>query len=204
MEDTYKTIAGTATEQYKEKGSRFIGFLFPIDSEESVKTHLAALKKEYYNATHICYAYTIGHLGPEQTRLNDDGEPSGSAARPIYGQLQSACLKDVLAAVVRFFGGTKLGVPGLINAYKTTTQLALSQAEIIEKQILERASLQTDYSRLNSAMQLLKKLDARITGMDYIDNRSEIRFEIRQSQYANIVSQVEQMHFLQLTHLETV
>ena len=204
MEDTYKTVAGMATDQYKEKGSRFIGFLFPIDSEENVKAHLAALKKEFYNATHICYAYTLGHLGTEQTRLNDDGEPSGSAARPIYGQLQSAGLKDVLAAVVRFFGGTKLGVPGLINAYKTTTQLTLARAEIIEKHILERASLQTDYTRMNSAMQLLKKEDARITGMDYTDNRSEIRFEIRQSQYARIASQAEQLPFLQLTHLETV
>ena len=204
MEDTYKTVVDMATDQYKEKGSRFIGFLFPIDSEENVKAHLTALKKEFYNATHICYAYTLGHLGTELTRLNDDGEPSGSAARPIFGQLQSAGLKDVLAAVVRFFGGTKLGIPGLINAYKTATQLALAQTEIIEKHILERASLQSDYTRMNRVMQLLKKEDARITSIDYIDNRSEIRFEIRQGQYGSIVSQVEQLPFLQLTHLETV
>ncbi len=203
MEDTYKTIAAMATDQYKEKGSRFIGFLFPIDSEEKVKNHLAALKKEHYSATHICYAYTLGHLGTEQTRLNDDGEPSGSAARPIFGQLQSAGVKDVLAAVVRYFGGTKLGIPGLINAYKTTTQLAMAQAEIIEKNILELASVQMDYSHLNNAMQLLKKEDASITSMDYVGNDARITFEIRQSRYARLESQMQLMPFLTLTHRET-
>lgn len=200
MEDTYRTIGNATTDQFKDRGSRFIGFLFPVSSEEEIKKHLAALKKEYYDATHHCYAYTLGHISGEATRLNDDGEPSGSAARPIFGQLQSAGLKDVLAVVVRYFGGTKLGVPGLINAYKTTTRLAIEKADIVEKQVMAHAQVRFPYDRMNVLMTLLKKEGADICGMDYEDSCSLISFCIRNSRYPFLEEKIHNLPYANLSN----
>ncbi len=199
MEDTYKTIAKISTGQFKDKGSRFIGFLFPVSSEEEIKNHLTSLKKEYYDATHHCYAYTFGHTGTENFRLNDDGEPSGSAGRPIFGQLQSAGLKDVLAVVIRYFGGTKLGIPGLINAYKGTTRLAIEQAGVIEKKIMRCAEVRFPFERMNTLMTLLKKGGAEIRNMDYSDEGSVIRFEIIRSCYPDFAKEIERLPYAVLT-----
>ena len=196
MENTYKTIVATATGQFKDRGSRFIGFLYPVSDEEEIKAHLAALKKEY--------AYTIGHTGQPQTRLNDDGEPSGSAARPIFGQLQSAGLSDVLAVVVRYFGGTKLGVPGLINAYKTATREAIGNATVVEKKILDLAEASLPYDRVNSLLQLLKKKEATVRGMDYADGKSIVRFEIRHDRFAELQESISQLPAASMRHLMTV
>ena len=203
MDNTYKTIVATATGQFKDRGSRFIGFLYPVSDEEEIKAHIAALKKEYHDATHYCYAYTLGHTGPAQTRLNDDGEPSGSAARPIFGQLQSAGLSDVLAVVVRYFGGTKLGGPGLINAYKAATRAAIDTAKIVEKQILDLAEASLPYDRANSLLQLLKKKEAVVRGMDYAEGKSIIRFEIRHDRFAELQESISLMPSASVQHIRT-
>ena len=130
--DSYKSIAARAEGLFKDNGSRFIAFAYPVETEDQVKEIVGNLKKEYHDARHHCYAYRLGHLG-DSFRSNDDGEPSGSAGRPILGQIDSAGLSDVLVVVVRYFGGIKLGIPGLIRAYKTSTSDALSNARVVEK-----------------------------------------------------------------------
>ena len=161
IKDTYTTLA-QATEEilFKEKSSKFFGYAFPIESEEEVKPILDQLRKLHPHAVHYCYAYQIG---TEKTsyRANDDGEPSNSAGAPIYGQIQSFGLTNVLVVVVRIFGGIKLGVGGLITAYKTTAQLALEEAEIIEKTIDIAFLISFDYKNMNKVMRVIKekKLD---------------------------------------------
>ena len=135
INDTYNTITKPSQDVlFKDKNSKFFGYAFPVKSEEEIKSYLEALKKQHHSARHWCYAY---QLGTETTnyRANDDGEPNNSAGMPIYGQIQSFNLTNVLVVVVRYFGGVKLGVGGLINAYKTTAQLALESSNIIEKTI---------------------------------------------------------------------
>ena len=154
-EDTYKSIASPSKGVYKELGSKFLAFAFPVETQEQVKDIVASLKKEYFDARHHCYAYRLGPDG-EPWRANDDGEPSSSAGRPILGQLLSCELSDVLVVVVRYFGGVKLGVPGLIRAYKTATQDALSAAEVIEKIAAENLTFEFDYLQMNDVMKFLK------------------------------------------------
>ena len=131
-EDTYRTIEGTSTGIYREKGSKFIAIARPVCTEDEIKSIVEDLRKEYYDARHHCYAYILGAKG-EKWRVNDDGEPSGTAGKPIHGQLLSFNVTNVLVVVVRYFGGTKLGVSGLINAYKSATQDALQNATVITK-----------------------------------------------------------------------
>jgi len=155
--DTYRSIAAPAEGLYKELGSRFTAFAYPVETEEEVKEKVAALKKEFHDARHHCFAYRLGHLG-DRFRASDDGEPSGSAGRPILGQIDSAGLSDVLVVVVRYFGGIKLGVPGLIRAYRTATADALANAQIVEKVATEGYRLRFDYLDMNAVMKLLKEL----------------------------------------------
>ena len=132
IRDTYKSIPGSAEGLFKDNGSRFISFAFPVETEDEVKEIVGRLRKEYHDARHHCYAYRLGYLG-DRFRANDDGEPSGSAGRPILGQIDSRGLSDVLVVVVRYFGGIKLGIPGLIRAYKTSTAEALDKAGAADK-----------------------------------------------------------------------
>ena len=132
MSESYQSIASPVEALYKEKGSKFLAYLYPVHSEEDVKKHLLALRAQYPDATHHCYAYCLG-AQREKWRANDDGEPAHSAGTPILNQLKSKGVSDVLAVVVRYYGGTKLGVSGLIQAYKESTALALAEAEVIEK-----------------------------------------------------------------------
>ena len=157
FDDTYKTVQGRSEGLYKEKGSRFIAVAFPVCSEDEVKERLAELRKEYHDARHHCYAYRLGANG-ENWRASDDGEPSSTAGRPIHGQLLSQELSDILVVVVRYFGGVKLGVPGLIRAYKTATQDALANATVIEKVAGEHFTLRFDYLRMNDVMKVLKDM----------------------------------------------
>lgn len=161
IKDTYTTIA-KATEEilFKEKSSKFFGYAFPIQSEEEVKPIIEQLRKLHPNAVHYCYAYQIG-TEKISYRANDDGEPSNTAGAPIYGQIQSFGLTNVLLVVVRIFGGIKLGVGGLISAYKTTAQLVLEEAEIIEKTIDISFLISFDYKNMNKVMRVIKekKLD---------------------------------------------
>ncbi len=152
---TYKTIAEDTTAEYSDRGSKFIAFTFAVETAETIKTNIKNLKELHPKAVHHCYAYRIGYDNT-QYRANDDGEPSGSAGRPILGQIDSIQVTNVLVVVVRYFGGVLLGVPGLINAYKSVTQMALSRAGIIEKNRLQYYSLKFDYTQMNDIMRIVK------------------------------------------------
>ena len=178
FEDTYKMITAPAEALFKDKGSRFISLAYPVKSEEEAKVIIAEVKKKYHDATHHCYAYLIGHIGTPCTRLNDDGEPSGTAARPIYGQILSHNLKNILVVVVRYFGGIKLGVSGLINAYKEATREVLSATKIEEHKIKELHTVAFDYTLMNVVMQVLKNPAVNIKNNDYQDNLCIISFEV--------------------------
>ncbi|MBP5758041.1 MAG: YigZ family protein [Bacteroidales bacterium] len=155
FEDTYKTIRYASQGVYKEKGSKFLAFAYPIATEAEAKAHLEELRKQYFDARHHCYAYILG-ADKAAYRINDDGEPSSTAGKPIYGQLLSHDLTNIIIVVVRYFGGIKLGVPGLINAYRTAAKDAIDNAIIIEKNITEVYNLQFTYEQMNSVMKILK------------------------------------------------
>jgi uncharacterized YigZ family protein len=157
IKDTYKTIDQPTEEiLFKEKNSKFFGYAFPVTTTDEVKIYIEQLKKQHFGAVHFCYAYQIGTEKIE-FRANDDGEPSNSAGIPIYGQIQSFGLTNILIVVVRFFGGTKLGGGGLITAYKTTAQLALENASIIEKTIDVHFKITFDYKNINTVMRIIKE-----------------------------------------------
>ncbi|WP_395057629.1 IMPACT family protein [Flavobacterium sp.] len=157
IQDTYFTIAEPSPEVlFKEKNSKFFGHAFPISSEDEVKVHIENLKKQHFSARHWCYAYQIG-TDKIQYRANDDGEPNNSAGMPIYGQIQSFNVTNILVVVVRYFGGVKLGVGGLITAYKTAAQMALEESEIIEKTIDIHFLVQFDYKNMNKVMRVIKE-----------------------------------------------
>lgn len=173
IKDTYKTIEISVENiLYKEKNSKFFGFAFPVTSEIEVKTHLENLKSEHFSARHWCYAYQIG-TEVIKFRANDDGEPSNSAGMPIYGQIQSFEITNVLVVVVRYFGGVKLGVGGLISAYKTTAQLTLDEANIIKKTIDKQFKITFDYKNMNKVMRIIKEKNVQI-----INQKMELNCEI--------------------------
>jgi uncharacterized YigZ family protein len=161
IEDTYRTIESPAESLYKEKGSKFIAIAYPVYTEEEVKELLAELRKKYYDARHHCYAYILG-ADKARFRANDDGEPNHSAGDPILGQIRSADLSNVLVVVIRYFGGTKLGVSGLINAYKTATADAIAQAAIIEKHETTLLEAHYAYPQMNDVMSLVKEYDLQV------------------------------------------
>ncbi len=180
FDDTYRTIKGPAEGLYKEKGSKFLAFAFPVRSTDEVKQHLEALRKEYFDARHHCYAYILGST-KDVYRVNDDGEPSGTGGRPIHGQLLSADLTDTLIVVVRYFGGVLLGASGLANAYKTAARDAIEHAEIVEKTIDVRYRLQFEYVLMNDVMRIVKEFGLTPMNQDYnLDCRLEL--SVRQSQ----------------------
>jgi uncharacterized YigZ family protein len=155
--DSYKTILEATKETlFKDRNSKFFGFAFPVTNEEEVKDCLEEVKKIHYSARHFCYAYQIG-VEDIKYRANDDGEPSNSAGMPIYGQIQSFEVTNILIVVVRYFGGTKLGVGGLINAYKTSAQITLEASEIVEKTIDVFYQLNFEYDMMNKVMRILKE-----------------------------------------------
>lgn len=172
IKDTYTTIAKATDEiLFKEKSSKFYGYAFPIESEEEVKPIIEQLRKQHPHAVHYCYAYQIG-TEKISYRANDDGEPNNSAGAPIYGQIQSFGLTNILLVVVRIFGGIKLGVGGLITAYKTAAQLVLEEAEIIEKTIDTPFLISFDYKNMNKVMRVIKekKLDIVTQTMELDEN----------------------------------
>ncbi len=158
MQDQYRSIAAPSEGLFKDNGSRFIALAYPVETEEEVKSIVAGLRKEYHDARHHCYAYRPGYKG-DLWRASDDGEPSGSAGRPILGQIDSVGLSDILVVVVRYFGGIKLGIPGLIRAYKTSTADALSSARIVDKIASRHFRLQFEYLSMNAVMKVLKDMD---------------------------------------------
>lgn len=164
--DTYKSISGRSEGLFKDNGSRFIALAYPVETEDEVREIVAGLRKEYHDARHHCYAYRLGLTG-DTWRASDDGEPSGSAGRPILGQIDSAGLSDILVVVVRYFGGIKLGIPGLIRAYKTSTADALSSAKVVEKIAGSWYRIEFDYSLMPAAMKIVKDLDLPQRAQDF-------------------------------------
>jgi uncharacterized YigZ family protein len=160
--DFYYTIDKAASAEFKDRGSKFIGYAFPVKATNEFKERLNEIKKEHAKATHHCFAYRIG-LDGNNFRVSDDGEPSGTAGKPILGQIDSKELSDVLVIVVRYFGGSLLGVPGLINAYKSTAAMVLQMTPIIQKTVDEEFYLQFDYTQMNDIMIIVKQYNCRIT-----------------------------------------
>ena len=166
MTDTFLTLKNPIEGEYKEKGSKFLAFAFQVRTEEEVKERLDELRRKYYDARHHCYAYQLGQNG-ELWRANDDGEPNHSAGTPILNQIKSFNVTDILVVVIRYFGGTKLGVSGLINAYKTATQEALQNGEIEEKIITKILSFSFNYLGMNDVMKLIKDYDLEILNQEF-------------------------------------
>jgi uncharacterized YigZ family protein len=194
FDDTYKTIEKEAEGIFRDKGSRFIAYLYPIKSEEEIKNIIAELKALHPKARHHCWAMRIGS---DRTvfRINDDGEPSGTAGRPILNTLLSSDLTNVLAIVVRYFGGTLLGVPGLINAYKSATQDAINQANVIEKTIDLIFKLEFGHSVMNEVMKIIKDEGLRIFNQQF-DLNCSLAIEIRQSQVNKVLGRLEKVEGL--------
>jgi len=161
----YETISQPSTAEFRDRGSKFIAYAFPIETTDDFKKQLQALKKEHPKAVHHCFAYRLGTDG-NLFRQSDDGEPSGTAGKPILGQIDSKQLTNVLVVVVRYFGGTLLGVPGLINAYKTATSLALQVTPVVRKPIEKKYLIEFDYTRVNEVMTILKQFSCTIISQE--------------------------------------
>jgi uncharacterized YigZ family protein len=178
MNDTYKTITKPSKEiLFKDKNSKFFGYTFPVKSEEDIKSKIENLKKQHHSARHWCYAYQIG-TEDFSYRANDDGEPNNSAGMPIYGQIQSFEVTNILIVVVRYFGGVKLGVGGLINAYKTAAQLALENSKIIKKTINLDYLIKFDYKNMNKVMRIIKEKQLKIVNQK-LELNCEIHISVR-------------------------
>ena len=180
--DEYRSIASRSEGLYKDNGSRFIALAFPVETEEEIREIVAGLKKEYHDARHHCYAWRLGYRG-DRFRAKDDGEPSGSAGRPILGQIDSLGLSDILVVVVRYFGGIKLGIPGLIRAYRSSTADALSQAEVIGKVAGRTFRVGFDYLSMNSVMKVLKDMGLTPSAQDFgLSCTLEVRVRLSQEE----------------------
>jgi uncharacterized YigZ family protein len=182
--DTYLTLEQPCEGIYREKGSKFLAYVFPVRNEEQIKEHLETLRKKYYDATHHCYAYRLGRNG-ETWKANDDGEPNHTAGTPILNQLKSQTLTQVLAVVVRYYGGTKLGVSGLIHAYKTATAEALQEARIVEKIVKQPFILRFEYLQTNEVMRLVKDYQVDIIAQEF-DNACKMEIAVRLKDVAAI------------------
>mgnify|MGYP000162404698 FL=1 len=192
--DTYKTIASSVQEViFKEKSSKFLGYAFPVTSEEEIKAHLEEVKKAHFSARHWCYAWQLGYGTNQRYRANDDGEPNNTAGIPIYGQIQSFELTNILVIVVRYFGGIKLGVGGLVQAYKTTAQLTLQEAETEEKLITEELRIRFDYPLMNKVMRVVKEQNLNIT-QQLLTEDCELHLAIRQSDYQRMQELFENIY----------
>ncbi|MDG1261360.1 MAG: YigZ family protein [Flavobacteriales bacterium] len=182
--DTYRTLKGRSESLYKVKGSKHFGYAFPVYSEEEIKECLEIVKKEHHSARHHCYAWRLD-LDKKRYRANDDGEPSNSAGKPILGQIQSFDLTNVFIVVVRYFGGTKLGVGGLIDAYRTAARMAIEDGTIIEKQVKQRMSVKFPYGSMGSVMKVLKDFD-----LEMLTNEFEIACVLTTEVRLDLVEQV--------------
>lgn len=189
MSDTFRTIASSSEGSYKEKGSKFLSFAFPVKNVDEINQIIAQYRKQYYDARHICYAYMLGNAKNEW-RANDDGEPSGTAGRPILGQINSFELTNVLVIVVRYFGGILLGTGGLITAYKEASRDALEQASIVEQTIDEIISIEFDYLLMNEVMRIVKEMSPQILDQSF-DNMCAMKLAIRQSDAEKLKSKLE-------------
>lgn len=202
FQDSYKTIEAPAEGIFRDRGSKFIGYAYPIQSEEDIKSIVQNLKAEHPKARHHCWAMRLSS-DRSVFRINDDGEPSGTAGRPILNTLLSHDLTQILIVVVRYFGGTLLGVPGLINAYKTAAAEAILAANIIEKTINDRYQLVFGYLQLNEVMKLIKDKQLKIISQE-MNNDCEMVVEIRQAEVNQLIGQFEKIPNLKLKYLQTL
>lgn len=202
FEDTYRTIDEPSEGIFRDKGSKFIAYAHPFKDENKIKEIIAELKALHPKARHHCWAY---RLTPDRTifRVNDDGEPSGTAGRPILNVLLSMDVTNVMVVVVRYFGGTLLGVPGLINAYKTATQEALSNAKIIEKTVNDVYEVQFDYLQMNDIMKMVKELDLIVLGQEF-DTNCKITLEIRKLQVNEVIGRLDKIEGVKINYLRTI
>jgi len=197
MSDTYKTITSRTEGNYKEKGSKFLSFAIPVNTTDEVKELTKTFKKEYYDARHVCYAYMLG-AERKEWRANDDGEPSGTAGRPILGQINSRELTNILVVVVRYFGGILLGTGGLTVAYREATADALNQAEIIEKTVDCEFTIHFEYTLMNNVMRIVKETNAQILDQSY-KNDCIMNLSIRKQEEDLLKSKlikIEGLHFV--------
>lgn len=192
--DSFLTIQQPATGQYKEKGSKFLSFAFPVEREEQIKSELDGIRKKYFDARHYCYAWVLG-ADKTRFRANDDGEPNHSAGDPILGQIRARDLTDVLVVVVRYFGGTKLGVGGLVNAYRTATRAALEQAKVVEKEVYVCFWAQFDYSFTPEIMRLIKDFDIIVIDQRY-DHVTNMKCSVSKKQIVGLKERIQLLQAL--------
>jgi uncharacterized YigZ family protein len=199
MEDTFKTISKPSEGLFKDKGSKFMSFAFPVVSEEEIRTIVQQLRKEHHSARHHCYAWRLGY---EKLvfRANDDGEPSSTAGKPILGQIQSFDLTNILIVVVRYFGGTLLGVSGLINAYRNAASDAILQADVVEKLVEKQLLIEFDYLVLNEVMKIFK--EEKLTQNEpRFDLRCQLKTQIRLKDLARIEEELKKVEGLKIRYL---
>ncbi len=199
--DTYKTILNHSEGLYKDKGSKFIAHAYPVKDESEITGHLNEIKKAYHDARHHCYAWTLG-FNAEHYKINDDGEPSGTAGKPIHGQIRSFELSNILIVVVRYFGGTKLGVRGLINAYKGAAMDAINNTAIITKTIRNHYRLFFPYQAMNDVMQTLKEYDLPQSAHQF-DLDCRLDFSVRQKITDEVVLKFEKIRDIRVDFLYT-
>mgnify|MGYP003624172869 FL=1 len=198
--DVYKTITKPAQgELFKDKNSKFYGFAFPVTNEEQIRQYLEDLKKEHYAARHWCYAYQIG-TETIQYRANDDGEPNNSAGMPIYGQIQSFEVTNILIIVVRYYGGVKLGVGGLITAYRTGAQLALEASKIVKRTINKKFQLKFEYKNMSKVMRLLKENEVEITNQT-LELNCLLEISVRKSHTSKVFDLFDQFFGVEIKEL---
>lgn len=209
MADSFLTLSTTGESQFVEKRSRFISYAFPITSEEEAKEIVADIRKKYYDARHVCYAYALGYdvwteeydpiaRGTAIVRANDDGEPGGSAGKPILGQIRSRSLTNVLVIVVRYFGGVKLGTGGLAVAYKTGASDALDAATIEERLIMASFQAEVPYTEADAAMRIIRDGGAEITARDYTATSTILTVEMRQSLEEGLRERLSKIYTLKI------
>ena len=196
---SYNTISSTGDSIFKDRGSKFIGYAFNVESKEDIKAHLQSLREKYHDARHHCYGYRL-FTDPIEERANDDGEPGNSAGTPILNQIYSYDLHNALVVVIRYFGGTKLGVPGLINAYKSAAREALSASVIHKIELTKEIIVQTGYDHINDVMRLIKKYDLKIIEQQSTD-KARIVISIKESTFDEIMDHFNKNIYLATTVL---
>lgn len=201
FEDTYQTIARATEGIFRDKGSKFIAYAFPFQAESELKARIADVKALHPKARHHCYAYRLT-VDPAVFRVNDDGEPSGTAGRPILNALLSAGLTNVIVIVVRYFGGTLLGVPGLINAYKSATVDAIAQAEVISKTVDDCYGISFDYLSMNDVMRILKEEQVQVLNQEF-DNACYMEIQVRKMEVNTVIGKIEKIKDCKITYLYT-
>jgi uncharacterized YigZ family protein len=191
FDDTYKTISAPSESIFRDRGSKFLAFAYPVTSDNDIKGIVAILKTEHPKANHHCWAIRLG-IDRSVFRINDDGEPSGTAGRPILNTLLSRNVTNTLVVVVRYFGGTLLGVPGLINAYKTATEMALDAAQVVEKTVNDIYTITFDYLQMNDVMRIIK--DEQLQVLEQISELNcQVKFSVRKTQVEQIISKLDKV-----------